>query len=216
MEVTHQVLGDGFFSGDLAMTRVTVGPGARAVVRGISAMPVRRGCSTVATRLDVADGALLWLPGPLVPHRDVRHTSGMDVRMTAASDALIATTLMLGRTGWGEIAAFLELGFRTRLRYAGKVTFAEEAVIEPSSFGGLAGFDRYQAFVSLLAVGPRLGALAFGCHSTDDNLVASSRLRAGGTAVRALFPHLGAALAFLESIERRARGVLDEPPHGAC
>ena len=215
LEVTHQVMGDGFFGGDLATTRVSIGPAAKAIVRGVSATPLRRGCSAAVTRLNIAGGQLLWLPGPLVPHRNAKHSAGVDIRMSAGSETLFAATLLLGRTGWGEVASFRELRFRTRLRYDAELAIKEDITVTPGSLVAVADSDRYEAFVSLLAIGPRLGSLSFEC-STEECLVGSSQLRAGGTAVRALFPHLGAALEFLGSVERRARVLLDEPPQGRC
>lgn len=215
-DAVHQLVGDGLFDGDVALTRVSVLPGARAVVRGISATPLRPGRSVAAATVNVRDGALLWLPGAIVPHAGSCHGASVDVRASQGSEVLVASALVGGRTAWGETGAFHAVRLRTCVRYGGTMAFAEDVLVKPGDLVAPTGFGAFEAYVSLLALGPSLGRAFADVSCLVNGVAGTSELRAGGVAVRALFPHLGAAREFVEGVELRAKEALAPCPGGAC
>ncbi len=74
-QVIIQHVGPGVLPGDQLDVEISVGAGARLVVRGQSATKVYPSPpdeeAHATTRIHVAaDGYLAWLPGPLIPFRD--------------------------------------------------------------------------------------------------------------------------------------------------
>lgn len=208
-EVVHQLLGDGIFERDRVRTTIHAGTRVRLAVRGLTAVPLRPGNPSVAaTRVDVAaEATMLWLPGALVPHAGAVHTAGVAIHAAPGARVFAATVLTPGRSAMGEWGAFTRLGLHTRVYVAGEPVLSEQTVIDPAELPGPGSVGGHGVVASLVCVGPWPPAERgwWAELPVPGAVVAAGRLRREGLAVRGLFPTLGAASAFLEGAERRAR-----------
>ena len=211
LEVTHQVLGVGIHGDDALRTRISAGPGARAVVRAAASTSLRGARpSRWSTRIDVSRGAtLLSLPGALIPHCESAHSQSTRLEVAEGGAALLVGITLPGRLGMGEDGTFSSLRLRTVARFAGTVVFAEDVVVEPlqlplrtSGMFGTAG-----AVVSLLTIGdwePADPAWWRPLCAPGARL-GVSRLRSGGLAGRALCSNLGEAMDLVAAVNVAAR-----------
>jgi len=97
LTVYHQFVGDGYFPGERSITRCEVGPGACARIEGPGATPLRPGtASLAATKLRVAaGGALVYRPGPLLPHAGSSHAALLDATVAAGGCLAVLQLLSL-------------------------------------------------------------------------------------------------------------------------
>lgn len=215
VDVCHQAVGDGVFAGDCCRATIEVGRTARAVVRSITATPLRGpGKSATITRIRVAaDGTLLHLPGALIPQRESDHAVVLRVDAAAGARVLLTSAVVLGRTGMGERGAFTRLRTRTSLRYGGALSYADEAALRPSAWlsEGAAGLGAAQAALSVFAIGDWPPSEPGWWDAFTDFPTARrgvSRLRLGGVTFRALCATLGDTQELVAGIERAARAYV--------
>ncbi|GIW15088.1 MAG: hypothetical protein KatS3mg063_0941 [Tepidiforma sp.] len=190
LTVYHQFVGDGYFPGERSITRCEVGPGACARIEGPGATPLRPGtASLAATKLRVAaGGALVYRPGPLLPHAGSSHAALLDATVAAGGCLAVLQLWTPGRTAH-EPGRFDRLVLRTRLAVEDAVILEEQLDIRPPDWpAGEA------VVVMAVALGPWPPAET---AWWDDILGladgAASPLSGCGAIVRALFPSLGAA-----------------------
>lgn len=92
--------------GDRARLDLTCQPGASAHVTTQSAGKIYRMDSNYATQvvnLHAATGSFLeYLPDPLIPFRDARYFSRVNLTVDPAATAIIGETLLPGRVAYGE------------------------------------------------------------------------------------------------------------------
>ena len=208
-EAVHQAVGDGVFADDQHRTHIEA-RGARLLVRGLTATPLRRGEGATVTRLVAREGAtLVHLPGTLIPQAGASHLNALRIEADGTSRVLAASIVVPGRSGMGERGAFTQLRMRTVARIGGRVAFAEDATFAPAaaSIDSPAVFDGGAASVSIVALGD--WALAdpewWRGFLSSEVLGSASRLRLGGVCVRLLTPTLGAALDVIDALEIAVR-----------
>lgn len=214
-EVSHQVLGDGAFGGDLSRATIRVGAGASLVVRGVAATPLRgAGESAAVVRLSVEpQGALIYVPGAVVPHAGSAHAASLSISVAPGARLFAATTLVRGRSGMGETGAFTRLRLKTRAESGGELALFEDAELAPEDLAHLGSFGEAGAFVSGVCLGD--WTLPAGDWWADPaknrGLVAVNPLRVAGFSVRGLFRTLGDAQDFLTGAEAKFRSS-----HAVC
>ncbi|GIW17801.1 MAG: hypothetical protein KatS3mg064_0958 [Tepidiforma sp.] len=204
--VYHQLLGDGCFPADRLLTSVTVSGGARAVVRAVAATPLRAGAASVAAaRLRVRAGsALVYVPGALIPHAGARHLSGLDARVEPGGCLAVVQAWAPGRVAH-EQGRFDHLRTRTRLAVGSSLLLWEDVTIRASDWP--AGDP---VAVTIYAIGEWAPACPGWWKSALEPLpYAAANPLGSGAIVRALFPSLGAAAAFVEGSVEAMRKSLD-------
>lgn len=213
-EASHQFLGDGAFSGDVSRTRIDAGPRARLAVRGVTAMPLRRGrASLSAVRLIARAGSsLIYLPGAVVPHAGSSHSASLLISAEEGAAVFALAILVPGRIGMGESALFDRLRFRTRAMYGGRLALGDDVEVDAEDLHRLGSMGESGAFLSAICLGPWETAFAPLANARcEGGTVAHSRLRLGGVAVRGVFPTLGSAQAYGTALERAARSARSHP-----
>jgi urease accessory protein len=171
----------GLAGGDQLAWRVTLGPGAQAVVTTQACERAYRSLgepAKVSVALDVGAGARLdWLPQETILY----NRSGLERRVEAsvAEDGalLIVEPVLLGRLAHGERVRQAAFHDRWRIRRGGRLVFAEDtrfegevgaALARPAALGGRAAFASVilissEAETWLAPVRERLHGLAGDC-----------------------------------------------------
>ncbi len=137
-EIIVQQVGPGLFPDDDLATEITVGPGARLVVRGQSATKLYpcppEGHARGSTRLRVATGGwLAWVPGPLIPFRDSAFRQELTAELARGARLILAEVTTPGRVAMGERDAYRWLDLRCRITADEKIVFAERNYLAPRS-----------------------------------------------------------------------------------
>ena len=137
-EVIVQQVGPGLFPDDDLLTEITVGPGARLVVRGQSATklypcpPDRPARVTVRLRVAVG-GWLAWAPGPLIPFRDGALRQEVTADLATGARLILADVTTPGRVAMGERDAYRWLDLRCRVTVDNRIVFADRSWLDPRS-----------------------------------------------------------------------------------
>lgn len=137
-EVIVQQVGPGLFPDDDLLTEVTVGPGARLVMRGQSATklypcPPDRP-ARVTVRLHVAPGGwLAWAPGPLIPFRDGALRQEVTAKLATGARLILADVTTPGRVAMGERDAYQGLDLRCRVTVDNRIVFVDRSWLDPRS-----------------------------------------------------------------------------------
>lgn len=137
-EVIVQQVGPGLFPDDDLLTEITVGPGARLVVRGQSATklypcpPDRSARVTVRLRV-AAGGWLAWAPGPLIPFRDGALRQEVTAELAMGARLILADVTTPGRVAMGEREAYQWLDLRCRVTVDNRIVFADRSWLDPRS-----------------------------------------------------------------------------------
>lgn len=204
--IYHQLLGDGCFPADRLLTSVAVSGGSRAVVRAAAATPLRAGAPSVAAaRLRVGAGsALIYAPGALIPHAGARHLAALDARVEPGGCLAVVQAWAPGRTAH-ERGRFHRLRSRVRLAVGARLLLHEDVTVRAADWP--AGDP---VAVTICAIGDWAPACPDWWKPALEPLpyAAANPLR-GGAIVRALFPALGAAAAFVEGSVQVMRKSLD-------
>jgi hypothetical protein len=191
LTVYHQFVGDGYFPGERSITRCEVGPGACARIEGPAATSLRPGtASLAATKLRVAaGGALVYRPGPLLPHAGSSHAALLDATVAAGGCLAVLQLWTPGRTAH-EPGRFHRLVLRTRLAVEDTALLDEALVIEPPDWP--AG-DPVVLLAAALGPWPASESAWWEPFLSAASGGAATPLGDAGVLVRALFPSLGAA-----------------------
>lgn len=121
----------GIADGDRLDTSITVGEGASAVLTTQAAERVYKASdisnpAMVANRLTVAAGAsLYWLPQETIVFDGGALSRDYEIDVAAGATCLLAEMTVFGRVARGEAVTKLSLFDRWRLRYAGRLVFAD-------------------------------------------------------------------------------------------
>lgn len=210
-DATQQSIGDGIFAGDWHATRVVAHEGARVIVRGLTATPLRRGASGTATLIRAEAGAtVLHFPGLVIPQAGSDHTASLRLEAAEGARILAAAVIAPGRSGMGERGAFERLRLRTTAWVAGRLALAEDGELRPETIAadGVAIFDGRGASVSVIALGdwePAQVEWWDGFRDFASIFCGAGVLRCGGVSFRALCETAGDALELIDVIERRVR-----------
>jgi urease accessory protein len=187
--------GGGLVDGDAIDTELRVEEGATLLVFTQSTTKVFRGAASQSIRAHVA-GTLILLPDPVAAFKDASYTQRIDVEL-AGGRCLILDGFTSGRAAFGERWAMTRLDLRTTIR--GERLLAHDALVLDRADGSIAERTRFDAFLTLLAVGlplPRSNE----APPTEDLAIASSALpRADGTITRIAAKSPAAAIAAMRS-----------------
>ncbi len=209
---THQLLGDGSFGGDTSRTIVSVRPGAKLLVQGVTATALRGcGASMAATHLRVArGGAVLHIPGPVVPHRGSTHDASLHIDADDGAFVLAASTLVAGRMGLGERGAYERLRLHTKVTVGGSLAFREELEVDPDEWASSPLVSHTEALVTVIFVGAQteFELAEWQALAGPNAFLGASPLRVGGHIVRGVFADLGAAQKFLGVLETNTRRLM--------
>lgn len=135
-EVIVQHVGPGLFPNDCLLTEITVGAGARLILRGQSATKLYP-CppdqlAGVTIRIAVEPGGwLAWLPGPLIPFRDAALCQDLAANLAPDARLILSEIITPGRIAMGERAAYRWLDIRTRVTVGGRPVLTERALLDP-------------------------------------------------------------------------------------
>lgn len=148
----------GLLEGDTVAVDITLGPGARLVVRSTAATlahPCPGGGATSSTvRACLGEGAsLVWVPEPLVAFGGCRHRGRSALDLGPGATAVWYEALTLGRSS--ERAGQVDLRFDVTLEGAPLLRdgFRSDAAFSPAVLGGL----RHTGSVHILGVRPPPG-----------------------------------------------------------
>ena len=135
-QVIIQQASPGLLPGDNHDLSLTVGAGARLVVRGQGATklyPCPSGaCARIRTTIRVEEGGeLMFLPGELIPFRDAALRQDTHADIAAGGRLTLSEIVTLGRVAMGERDAYRELDLRLRITVGGRLALVERAHLEP-------------------------------------------------------------------------------------
>jgi urease accessory protein len=198
--------GGGLVDGDRIAMRAEVRAGAALLLATQASTKVYRSPRGCAQALDatVDEGGLLvaW-PDPVVCYAGARYRQESRVALAGGASALVVDSFTAGRSARGERWAFASLASRLEVSVGGAPLVRDALLLDPQQGPLLARMGRFDAFATIVAVGPRLEAIAAALLAgapalgrQAELLVAASPL-AGGAIVRI------AAI----SVERAGRAV---------
>ena len=187
-------LGGGLVDGDRLETRVHVEAEAMALLGTQASTKVYRsprGCSqTMQARVDDG-GTLVVVADPVVCFAGARYAQRIDVDLAPRGSLLLCDAYTCGRGARGERWAFDQYESRTEIRRDGARLFVDATRLHPGQGPIAARMGRFEAIVSLLAVGPALASvrdeILASCSSVPPSrttLVCASPVRSDGAWVR--------------------------------
>ncbi len=155
-------LGGGLVSGDRYAVDVDAGRGVTALISTQASTKVYRsseGCSQTL-RCSVADeGCLAVLPDPVVCFEGARYTQRIEIDLAPDASAILLDGFTCGRSARGERWKFDRYESRSTLTRGGRVLFADAVRLDPAHGSLAARMGRFEVFLSLLAIGPRVAAV---------------------------------------------------------
>ncbi len=168
-------------------------------------------------RVDDA-ATLVMAPDPVVCFAGSRYTQRIDVDLAPAASVVLLDGYTCGRGARGERWQFSRYASRTTIRRGGIPALIDATRLDPADGPIAARMGRFDAVLSLVALGPRLGGirdamlapeLASGCGSA---LVAASPLGHDGAILRVFAERFEAAsYALRSSFVELARLLGDDP-----
>ncbi len=207
--------GGGMVNGDHVNLRVQVDAGAAALLGTQSATKVYRspsGCrQTLSCRVE-AGGRLVLIPDLVSAFEGARYEQRTDITLAADASLIQLEGFTSGRSARGERWAFSRYRSRTRIARAGRLVVIDATVLDPTDFDLVERMGRFNAFATLIVLGPRFRAVREHVIATTvplgrraDVLVSTSVLddqdgaivRLAGVSVETLTSALRAALRHL-------------------
>jgi urease accessory protein len=154
-------LGGGLVDGDAVALDVDVGGGASALLGTQASTKVYRSprgsSQTVCARVG-GGGLLAVLSDPVSCFAGARYEQRIDVDLADEDATLVLVdTLTCGRAARGERWAFTRYASRTRVSRAGRVLVIDAVLLDPEHGDLATRAGRYDAFGTVIAVGPRAG-----------------------------------------------------------
>ena len=157
--------GGGLVDGDALDLQVRVGAGASALVSTQASTKVYRSPrgTAQALRAEVGDhGLLVVLADPVVPFAGARYDQLVDVALSGRGSLVVVDALAAGRVANGERWAFDRVGVRLRVRRDGVLLLDDGLLLDPGHGHVGARMERFDAWGTVLAVGPRVAPVAAG------------------------------------------------------
>jgi urease accessory protein len=219
-------LGGGLVDGDRIGIDVEVSEGAWALLGTQSSTKVYRspeGGAGTSQRLSArvaADAVLAVVPDPVVCFADARYEQAIDVALDPTASLCLVDAYSSGRSARGERWAFGRYASRTTVTRGGARSIVDATRLEPQ-LGPLADrMGRFDAMVTLLAIGPRLGSVRQAMLSSSLSeparagsvLVAASPLGEDGCILRVAAERFESASLALRSSFASLAAVLGDDP----
>lgn len=153
--------GGGLVDGDSIDLDLTVEPGATLVVFTQSTTKAFRGSSRQSITAVVRDGGtLVLLPDPIACFRSARYVQRVDVSLHGTGSLVALDGFTAGRAAFGDRWAFDALELATTVRLEGHIVVRDAVRLHRSEHAIAPRMDRFDAFLTLLAVGPRVAPVA--------------------------------------------------------
>ncbi len=148
------------FDGDRVDLHVEVQPGARVVLRQVSATQLHRsserGISFELSLAIAADASCQYLPLELIPFADADYRQSIHVDLEAGGEAYLTEVVTPGRL-W-EHFQYRRLALRTEVRLSGELVVLDAQQIVPAEMEIATALGGYTHFASAFHLGPRVGA----------------------------------------------------------
>jgi urease accessory protein len=176
--------GGGLVDGDAIELDLRVEPGATLVVFTQATTKAFRGSSTQRIRAEV-HGTLVFLPDPVACFAGSRFTQRVDITLHGDGSTVTLDGFTSGRAAFGDRWAFDALDLATSVRLGDGRILVRDALRLDAADGSIAArLDRFEAFATVLAVGPRVASVARGMLAdsivTRDLVAAPSALPGSG------------------------------------
>ncbi len=180
------------FDGDRIDLYVDVQPGARAMLRQVSATQLHRSTErgiTFDLTLKVASGASChYLPLELIPFAGADYRQTIRVDLDAGGEACLTEVVSPGRV-W-EHFQYRRLALRTEIRCTGELVALDAQQIVPGETDMPTALMGFTHFASLLHLGPSIGAAdadrLHECLAVPGICGSASILPRGGISARAV------------------------------
>jgi urease accessory protein len=182
-------LGAGLKDGDAIDVELEVDAGATLLVFTQSTTKVFRGSSSQTIRARVR-GTLVLLPDPVSAFAGACYRQRIDVELDGDGACVVLDGFTSGRAAFGERWAFDRVDMSTSISRHGKVLVRDALVLDVTDGDIAARGDRFEAFLTLLAVGRGVASVAEAVAAPGpargEVVVAGGRLptRAGGAFAR--------------------------------
>jgi urease accessory protein len=160
--------GGGLVGGDAIDVDLRVEAGATLVVFTQATTKAFRGASTQSIHAEV-HGTLVLLPDPVSCFRGSRYRQRVDITLHGEGSAVTLDGFTSGRAAFGDRWAFDAVDLATTIRRDGHVVVRDALRLDASDGPIATRMDRFEAFITALAVGPRVGAVARGL--LDESIV---------------------------------------------
>jgi urease accessory protein len=156
-------LGGGLVDGDALGLDVHVGRGAAALLGTQASTKVYR-CPERACRQDLranveADGVLVAIPDPVACFAGARYEQSVRVDLDASASLVLVDAFTAGRSARGERWDFLRYASRTTVTRGGATILLDAILLDPAHGALRARMGRFDAFATLVVVGPRTAAI---------------------------------------------------------
>jgi urease accessory protein len=178
--------GGGLIDGDAIDVDLKVDTGATLVVFTQATTKAFRGASRQNIRAEV-HGTLVLLPDPVACFARARFTQRVDITLHGEGAAVNLDGFTSGRAAFGDRWAFDAVDLATTIRDGNGKFLVRDALRLDDADGPIgARTDRFEAFATVLAVGPRVAAVARGLLApsivTHEVVAAPSPLATGAIA----------------------------------
>ncbi|MDB5219058.1 MAG: Urease accessory protein UreD, partial [Myxococcaceae bacterium] len=149
--------GGGLVDGDVIDVDLRVEAGATLVVFTQATTKAFRGSSRQTITAEV-HGTLVFLPDPVACFAGSRFRQRVDITLHGDGSAITLDGFTSGRAAFGDRWAFDGLDLATTVRTADSRVLVRDALRLDRDDGSIAArLDRFEAFATVLAVGPRVG-----------------------------------------------------------
>jgi urease accessory protein len=154
--------GGGLVDGDTNEVDLRVEAGATLVVFTQSTTKAFRGSSSQLFRAEV-HGTLVLLPDPVACFARARFRQRVDITLHGEGSLVALDGFTSGRAAFGERWAFDAVDLATTVRDAtGRVVVRDALRLDRADGPVELRVDRFEAFATVLAVGPRVASVAHG------------------------------------------------------
>ena len=167
--------GGGLVDGDAIDVDLRVEAGATLVVFTQATTKAFRGSSRQTIRADV-QGTLVFLPDPVACFAGSRFRQRVDITLHGEGSAVTLDGFTSGRAAFGDRWAFDGLDLATTVRRDDAILVRDALRLDRDDGSIAARLERFEAFATVLAVGPRVAPVAASILAgsiVSDALVAS-------------------------------------------
>jgi urease accessory protein UreH len=151
--------GGGLVGGDVIEVDVRVEPGATLMLFTQATTKAFRGATRQTLRAHVNGGTLLLLSDPVAPCAGARFEQRTEVTLEGDGSCVVLDGFTAGRVAYGERWAFDRLQLTTTVRRE-HLAFRDALRLDAADGPLDARMDRFGAFATLSAIGPRVAPLS--------------------------------------------------------
>jgi urease accessory protein len=159
--------GGGLVDGDAIDVELRVEAGATLVVFTQATTKAFRGSSRQTIRAEV-HGTLVLLPDPVACFAGSRYRQRVDITLHGDGSAVALDGFTSGRAAFGDRWAFERLDLATTVHARGRILVRDALRLDASEGSIPARLDRFEAFATVLAVGPRVAPVVASILAKSD------------------------------------------------